>query len=288
MTLNAVVRALRPRHWVKNVVVGAAALFALELDPAAWGRVAGAFAAFSAAASAFYLVNDVVDAPADRQHPVKRHRPIASGTVAVPTALTLALVLLTASLVGGFWIATGLAASLGAYAFLQVGYNLGLKRQPILDVMTLAGGFVLRAVGGAAAAGVPVSGWFVLCVGLLAFFLGLEKRKAELRRVNAAGDDAATVRAVMAFYTLPWLERMEGVVTSSALMAYALWTLEGARTTWMLATVPFVAYAIFRYQYLADRGGGETPEDTLVRDVPMVATVLLWAVTVLGILLWTQ
>jgi 4-hydroxybenzoate polyprenyltransferase len=149
--------------------------------------------------------------------------------------------------------------------------------------MVIAGGFVLRALGGAAAAGVPVSGWFVLCIGLLAFFLGIEKRKAELR---ALGEEEDT-RSVLEIYSLSWLRRMESVVTASALMAYALWTLEGADTPWMLATLPFVGYAIFRYQYLSENGHGETPEETLLRDPYVLTSALLWGAVSLAILLVT-
>ncbi len=138
--------------------------------------------------------------------------------------------------------------------------------------MVIAGGFVLRALGGAAAAGVPASGWFILCIGLLAFFLGVEKRKAELREV---GEEEET-RSVLQEYSLSWLRRMESVVTASALMAYALWTLEGADTQWMLLTLPFVAYAIFRYQYLSENGRGESPEKVLVGDLPILASTFLW------------
>jgi 4-hydroxybenzoate polyprenyltransferase len=214
---------------------------------------------------------------------VKQHRPIAAGLVPVPLALGTAGGLLGASLLGSYVVAPRLALAVGAYAVLQVGYNLGLKEQPILDIMVIAGGFVLRALGGAAAAGVPASGWFILCVGLLAFFLGVEKRKAELR---ALGDDGAT-RSVLEAYSRPWLRRMESVVTASALMAYALWTLEGAETPWMLATLPVVAYAIFRYQHLSEQGHGESPEELLVRDGPTVLAVVLWAALSLALLLAT-
>ena len=275
---------MRPRHWVKNTVVVAAPLFALAVDPASLLRVGWAFVAFSITASAFYLINDVRDIEADRQHPVKKHRPIAAGLVSIPLALGTAVVLLTISLLGSYAVAPWLALTIGAYAFIQAGYNLGLKEQPILDIMVIAGGFVLRALGGAAAAGVPVSGWFILCIGLLAFFLGIEKRKAELR---AVGDEDET-RAVLEAYSLSWLQRMESVVTASALMAYALWTLEGADTPWMLATLPFVAYAIFRYQYLSEQGEGEAPEKTLLSDVGLIVAVLTWAGCALGILLLTR
>jgi 4-hydroxybenzoate polyprenyltransferase len=191
----------------------------------------------------------VRDIEEDRKHPVKQHRPIAAGLVPIPLALSAAAVLLTAGLVGSYVVAPWLALTIGAYAFIQAGYNLGLKEQPIIDIMVIAGGFVLRALGGAAAAGVPASGWFILCIGLLAFFLGIEKRKAELREV---GEEEET-RSVLQEYSLSWLRRMESVVTASALMAYALWTLEKADTQWMLATLPFVAYAIFHYQNLTGR-----------------------------------
>jgi 4-hydroxybenzoate polyprenyltransferase len=193
--------------------------------------------------------------------------------VPIPLALSVAAVLLGMGLVGSYVVAPWLALTIGAYAFIQAGYNLGLKEQPIIDIMVIAGGFVLRALGGAAAAGVPASGWFILCIGLLAFFLGIEKRKAELREV---GEDEQT-RSVLQEYSLSWLRRMESVVTASALMAYALWTLEGADTLWMLATLPFVAYAIFRYQYLSGQGNGEKPETLLLKDRGMVISVISWA-----------
>lgn len=279
--IGALFRAMRPHHWVKNVVVVAAPLFALVFDVSALFRVGWAFVAFSMTASAFYLINDVRDIESDRQHPVKKHRPIAAGLVPVPAALGTAAFLLVGGVIGSYWVAPWLAITIGAYALIQAGYNLGLKEQPIIDIMVIASGFVLRALGGAAAAEVPVSGWFVLCIGLLAFFLGIEKRKAELREVG----DEPPPRSVLEAYSFSWLRRMESVVTASALMAYALWTLEGADTPWMLATLPFVAYAIFRYQYLSEKGHGETPEETLLYDPYVLISTLLWGFTSLTILL---
>jgi 4-hydroxybenzoate polyprenyltransferase len=223
----------------------------------------------------------VRDIEEDRKHPVKQHRPIAAGRIPIPVALSAAVLLLIAGLVGSYFVAPWLALVIGAYAFIQAGYNLGLKEEPIIDIMVIAGGFVLRALGGAAAASVPASGWFILCVGLLAFFLGIEKRKAELRKL---GEEVET-RSVLQIYSLTWLRRMESVVTASALMAYALWTVEGADTPWMLATLPFVAYAIFRYQYLSGKGKGETPTQTLSSDLAIILASILWSVLSLLILL---
>lgn len=278
--ITPLLAALRPQHWVKNVVVFAAPLFAVEFTVMALASSTGAFIAFSATASSFYLFNDVQDIDKDRNHPTKKQRPIASGRVSIRLALGMAAVLLVSGLVGSYFVAPWLAVTIASYAVIQFGYNFGLKNEPILDIMVVAGGFVLRALGGAAATGVAASGWFILCVGLLAFFLGIEKRKAEIKSL---GDDQDT-RAVLHQYSLSWLRRMEAVVTSSALMAYALWTLEGADTPWMLSTLPFVAYAIFRYQYLSEQGGGEKPERILVRDRGMIVSILLWGVISLLIL----
>jgi 4-hydroxybenzoate polyprenyltransferase len=264
---------MRPHHWVKNVVVLAAPLFALAMDLGSLLRVAWAFVAFSTTASAFYLINDVRDIEEDRKHPVKQHRPIAAGLVPIPLALGASFVLLAAGLIGSYVVAPWLAVTIGAYVFIQAGYNLGLREQPIIDIMVIAAGFVLRALGGAAAAGVPASGWFILSIGLLAFFLGIEKRKAELQMVQ----EVETTRSVLQEYSLSWLRRMESVVTASALMAYALWTLEGADTQWMMTTVPFVAYAIFRYQYLSEQGEGAQPEMVLTGDMGIVISILGWA-----------
>jgi len=226
----------------------------------------------------------VRDIEEDRKHPVKQHRPIAAGLVPIPLALSAAAVLLTAGLVGSYIVTPWLSLTIGAYAFIQAGYNLGLKEKPIIDIMVIAAGFVLRALGGATAAGVPASGWFILCIGLLAFFLGIEKRKAELREV---GEEEET-RSVLQEYSLSWLRRMESVVTASALMAYALWTLEGAGTPWMMLTLPFVAYAIFRYQYLSENERVEAPEKVLAKDMGMIISSVLWGLSVLVILLATK
>ena len=282
--LGGLVRAMRPRQWIKNGVVLAAPIFALKFDPVSAAHALAAVGVFCAAASAVYLVNDVVDAPADRRHPVKFRRPVAAGTVSVPLALGAAAVLLAASLAGALLVGRLLGVAVVAYLAVQVGYNLGLKRQPIIDVMCIAAGFVIRAIGGAVAVGVPVSGWFLLCVALLAFYLGIEKRKAELRSVETGG----ATRAVLRVYTLPLLLRMESVATGSAVMSYALWAIERGRSPWMLATITFVAFALFRYQLISDQGEGEAPERALLGSPHLLVAVALWVVSCVVILLLTQ
>jgi 4-hydroxybenzoate polyprenyltransferase len=249
----AYMKALRPRQWTKNLIVFAAPLFAFSINLQSLLGSLLAFALFCGASSSFYLINDLVDVEADRQHPVKSQRPIASGLVSIPVAIGMAVLLLGSALTLSWLRTPQLGASITAYALLQVAYNLRLKRMVILDIGAIATGFVLRAFGGAAATGVVLSSWFLLCTAMLALFLGIEKRKAELRLTQLKG---STPRSVLKRYSLPMLNRMENVVTSSTIVTYALWSsgpyMRGASTSWMLLTIPFLLYGIFRYQLLSD------------------------------------
>jgi 4-hydroxybenzoate polyprenyltransferase len=272
--LRAVWVSLRPHQWTKNLAVFAALALSKHLfEPEPLGRAVFAFVLFCALSGTVYLLNDVADFERDRLHPVKRLRPIAAGLVSIPVAGVTAAICLAGSIAIGFLINNLTGIALVSYAVVQILFNVALKRVVILDIMAIASGFVLRALGGAAAAVIPVSSWFILCIGLLAFFLGIEKRKAELR---ALGGHTET-RAVLHTYTLTWLQRMEGVVTSTALMAYAMWSIEAARTQWMLATLPFIAYSIFKYQHLSELGEAETPERALLKSPHILVAVVLWA-----------
>lgn len=273
--IQSLVAALRPQQWVKNLVVYAAPLFGLRLDTTSFLYATVAFGAFTGASSAAYLINDLVDQAADQQHPVKRTRPIAAGLLRPGVAALAATVCLTASLALSFAVAPLLGLTVILYLLLQAGYNLGLRREPIVDIMVISGGYVLRALGGAAVTRVPPSGWFLLCLWLLALYLAIEKRKAELRTVGSGGN----TRGVLRVYSLPWLLRMEGVVTASTLMSYALWAIGRIRSAWMLLTVPLVAYGLFRYQMLAEREGGESPERILLKSPHLLAVTGLWVLT---------
>ena len=298
----AAVAALRPRQWTKNLVVFAAPLFAFSIN---WQSFLGsslAFVLFCCASSAFYLLNDIADVQSDRRHPVKCKRPIAAGLVSIPAALGMAAVLLGSALSIGWLRSPALGATLIGYAIVQVAYNLKLKRTPILDIVAIATGFILRACAGAAATGIFLSPWFLLCTAMLALFLGIEKRKAELRLLPIRGGNT---RAVLRCYSIPLLIRMESLVTTGAIMSYLLWSsgpiLKGASTSWMMLTFPFVLYGIFRYQLLSDpkekvhesdagfNPGGRTerPEEILLTDRPMLLTVLLWVVTIF-VILWLK
>jgi 4-hydroxybenzoate polyprenyltransferase len=292
-------KALRPRQWTKNLIVFAAPLFAFSINLQSLLGSLLAFALFCGASSSFYLINDIVDVEADRQHPVKSQRPIASGLVSIPLATGMAVLLLGSVLTLSWLRNPRLGATITAYALLQVAYNLRLKRIVILDIGAIATGFVLRALGGAAATGVVLSSWFLLCTAMLALFLGIEKRKAELRLTQLKGSKP---RSVLKRYSLPMLTRMENVVTSSTVVTYALWSsgpyMRGASTSWMLLTLPFLLYGIFRYQLLSDPqeislnsdskieqgGSSERPEEVLLKDVPILLTVIGWGLTCFTIL----
>ena len=212
----------------------------------------------------------------------------------------MALVLLGSAVIIGWLRSPSLGVTVIGYALLQLAYNFRLKRTVILDIAAIATGFVLRAYAGAAATGIVLSTWFLLCTAMLALFLGVEKRKAELRLTQIRG---GKTRAVLKDYSLPLLSRMENVVTTGAVMTYALWSsgpqVSGASTPWMLLTLPFVLYGVFRYQLLSDPEiiairselglepgkTSERPEEILLTDLPILITVLGWVMTSFVILL---
>ncbi|CAK6696942.1 decaprenyl-phosphate phosphoribosyltransferase [Synechococcus sp. CBW1107] len=290
---QALVFACRPRQWTKNLLVFAAPLFAFRIEPQQWLPAGGALVAFCLMSSAIYLLNDCLDVAADRAHPSKRHRPIAAGLVSVPVALTTAVLLALLSLSLAAWITPALAGVMLLYGLIQVAYCLQLKRMPLLDLFCIASGFLLRAVAGVVATGLGFSPWFLLTVGLLALFLAVEKRKAELRLCRERG---VITRRVLERYSLPLLLRLESLVSTSAFVSYSLWaagpSLSGASTAWMLLTVPFVLAGIFRYQMLSDpeeaerrrtlepERTSETPEEILLGDRGIQLTVLGWLVSV--------
>lgn len=285
--------ACRPRQWPKNLLVFAAPLFSFSLDPGALWRVAWAMLAFCLISSSIYLLNDCLDVAADRAHPSKRHRPIAAGLVSVPSALLAAVVLAALSISLASRITPALAGVILLYALIQIGYCVQLKRMPLLDMFCIASGFLLRAIAGVVAGGYGFSPWFLLTVGLLALFLAIEKRKAELR---VAQDLGVMTRKVLDRYSLPLLLRLESLVATSAFMSYSLWAagpaLKGASTTWMLLTVPFVLVGIFRYQMLSDpqeadrrillspERTSEKPEEILLGDRGIQLILLAWLITV--------
>ncbi|NOZ77586.1 MAG: decaprenyl-phosphate phosphoribosyltransferase [Acidobacteria bacterium] len=274
------VRSLRPEQWVKNGFVLVPLVFSGHLDdPEAFELAVLAVAAFCAASSAMYLVNDLLDAPRDRAHPVKRQRPIASGLVPPSWAAIWAMALGGAAIAIGLAVGRAFLAVLAAYIVLVLLYSAGLKRAVFVDVLVVAAGFVLRVAGGAVAIAVPVSNWLLLCAYLLALYLALGKRRAELVLL---GEEAGEHRAVLGHYSLPLVDQSIAVILGATVVAYAVYTVAPETVAkvgsgGLMATVPIVIYGLFRYLYLLHRQelGGD-PTRTLLTDRPLAACVILW------------
>jgi 4-hydroxybenzoate polyprenyltransferase len=282
----SVLAAIRPRQWTKNLLAFAGIIFAAELgDAGRWIEAVATFAAFCAASSAAYLLNDLRDREHDRRHPLKRLRPIARGELSPAAARWLAFGLAGLALALTVPLGAPSVAFLAAFAGLQIAYTFGLKHVVLVDVIVIAGLFVIRAAAGAAAVEVRISPWLLLCSGLLALFLGLAKRRGELVLVGA---QATPGRPVLEGYSLSLLDQLVTVVAASTLIAYSLYTFT-AHSRAMMATIPFVLFGIFRYlQLVHGRGAGEEPEKVLVSDGPIFVTVALWATTAAAILVLTD
>ncbi|HWR96997.1 MAG TPA: decaprenyl-phosphate phosphoribosyltransferase [Candidatus Methanoperedens sp.] len=287
-TIAAIVRSARPGQWVKNVLVFAPLVFAQQaLEPRAVGGTLAAFALFCLASGAVYLVNDLLDRDQDRLHPDKRRRPIAAGELAPAPAATAAALAGAGALGGAALVDPRLALVLGIYLAQSLAYSRALKHVVILDVMTIALGFVLRVVAGGVAAGVALSTWLLLCTSLLALFLGFGKRRHELVLLEA---EATAHRPILSEYSPYFLDQMIAVVTTSTLVCYALYTMDPAvhqklHTARLPLTIPFVLYGIFRYLYLVhQKEGGGDPSQVVLADRPLLVNILLWIAAVFAIL----
>lgn len=279
---------MRPAHWVKNLIVFAALIFAqVYMIPEKVYFAILAFFAFNFGTSAVYLINDVFDRNSDRNHPIKSSRPIASGRVSVSTASVTALILLAVSVALSFYVNSPTAVALMIYIVLNFAYSAVLKHLVIIDVMTIAAGFVLRAVAGGFAVEVPISDWLLVCTILLALFMGFGKRRHELTLLSANATDH---RKALEHYSTPFLDQMISVVTASTVVAYSFYTLspeviEKFGTHWLSLTIPFVLYGIFRYLYLIfHKEMGGSPTRLLLTDPPLLLCVLFWLGSVLLII----
>ncbi len=279
----ALVEALRPRQWTKNVFVFAALVFGGRLfDLASLLRELGAFAVFCAAASAVYLANDAADREHDARHPEKSARPIASGRLPVPVALGVSAALTAAALAASAALSRGLLWIVLGYLLMSFAYSAGLKRVFLVDVLIVAFGFVLRAAAGAAVLEVEISPWLLCCSFLLALFLALGKRRAELALL---GEGAPGHRAALQQYTVPMVDRWLTALVGATIVSYALYTqsprtVEHFGTTNLLFTLPFVVYALFRYQQLVTRdGSGGDPGLLLARHPGLLLALVGWGVT---------
>jgi len=287
-TVRLLLISLRPEQWTKNLFVFAGVLFGGHLlNVPAMLRALAAFAVFCALSGVVYIFNDLADRTADQQHPLKRLRPIASGRLSPSTAAIAATILGVASLAAAVLLSPMFAALSATYVALLVLYSIVLKHLVIIDALTIAAGFVLRAAAGAVAVFVPISHWLLVCTTLLALFLVLSKRRHEL---TLLADGAMTHRPILEEYSPYLLDQMIAVVTASTLVAYSVYststeTAERLNTTRLGLTIPFVLYGIFRYLYLVhQKRAGGSPADLLLTDRPLLACVGLWALSVALIL----
>jgi 4-hydroxybenzoate polyprenyltransferase len=280
--------SLRPPQWTKNLIIFAGLIFGRQLfEPASISRAIAAFLIFCVLSGVVYLINDVADREKDRTHPIKSRRPIASGALAPRVALSAAASLGVTGLAAAYWLGPGFGIVATAYVALQALYSGPLKHVVIIDVLSIAIGFVLRAVAGAVVIGVPISHWLLFCTILLALFLALSKRRHE---IVLLADRATGHRPILEEYSPYLLDQMIAVVTASTIMAYAFYTIspetvEKFGSDRLGLTLPFPLYGIFRYLYLVhQKRGGGSPSEMLLTDRPLLACVALWAAAVVVII----
>ena len=285
--LQALLRAIRPKQWIKNTILFSALVFdqqLFQIEPLL--RTISGFILLCMAASAVYLINDLADLEQDRLHPKKKQRPLASGALSTSVGQTAAVVFGLSSLGLGFALGTGFGLILLTYVGINLLYSFYLKHIPIIDVLVLASGFVLRVGAGVVLITVQrFSPWMYVCVTLLALFVGLGKRRAEMVLLN---ESANATRRVLDGYTLPYIDHLLTIVSSTTIVAYSLYTFSADNLPanhLMMLTIPFVIYGIFRYLYLIHvEGEGGAPEELLLRDRSLMATAALWALSVVIVL----
>ena len=274
--VGPLLRAVRPRQWTKNALVCAGLLFAGKAgDVTAWLEALTIFVAYSTLSGAAYLINDVRDREADRLHPVKRWRPLASGALTLQRAIALAGTLALGGLAAAGSLGLRSFALAAGFVGLQLAYTSGLKRVPFVDLLVIAALFVMRATAGAVAVHVHASVWLLVCTALLALFLGLAKRRGELMLVHAGH---APGRRALAGYSLVTVERLFDTTAAITVLAYVAYAARAHDSRELLLTTPLVAFGVLRYRHLVRRHGlGEEPENVLLGDPPLLVAIVIWA-----------
>ena len=287
--LRGLLLTMRPREWSKNLLVFSSLIFSKSLtDPKNFAITLAGFITFCAASSGVYLFNDLCDLAADREHPTKRDRPIASGQLNLNVARFAAFILFAIAGFGAWLLNPAFAAVIAVYTITCLGYSLGLKNIVILDVILIATGFVLRAISGAVLINVVASEWLVLCTSMVALLIGFGKRRHELALLEGAAEKH---RKSLGDYSLQFLDAIMNICAGAALLTYALYTkaddtIARVGSHWMLATIPFVVYGVFRYLFLIHRrqAGGD-PVYILFHDRPTLLNLLLW-ITAAGLVIY--
>lgn len=279
----ALVGILRPRQWTKNLFLFAGLVFSQNLfNPPLFFKALLAFGVFCLLSGSVYIINDIIDLDEDRKHYSKRNRPLASGQISVRQALCVFFILLVVSLSVAFVLGRVFLLAGISYFILVSSYSLWFKHFVIIDVFAVASGFLLRAVAGGAVIGVRISPWLLICTLLLALFLALTKRRHEYLVLENNGTEH---RRVLAEYSLAYLDQLISIVTASTIMAYSLYTFTAGRTEYLMLSIPFVVYGIFRYLFLVHkREMGGSPEDVLLKDKPFIINICLWVLVCVVIL----
>jgi 4-hydroxybenzoate polyprenyltransferase len=285
--LRPLLVSCRPRQWIKNGLVLVPLISSVNFrSPDAIRRSTLAAVAFTLISSAVYLLNDLADRQYDREHPVKKNRPIAAGALKVPEAVSAGLVLGAAALALSFFLGWKVFLVIALYALFNIAYSAGLRREPVLDVLLVSSGFVMRPVAGAFAIPVRVSAWLFVVSLLLSLSLALLKRRAELVGLEAGALDH---RPSLVGYSVPFLDLLVAIVTGAGIISYALYTFQSEHGERLVLTLPFFLYGVFRYLYLVyERGGGSNPEEIFLRDRRLQIDAVLYLATVLGILATTN
>ena len=286
--IKFLILSMRPGQWIKNILIFAAIIFSRNL---LYGtmllKTIGAFFLFCCYSGSVYIMNDLIDIKSDQIHPIKRHRPLASGKLTKSTAVLGLGAIVLFSLSVGWLLGRAFFIVCLSYLLLQVAYSLIVKKIVILDVFSIAFGFVLRVIAGAELIHVPISSWLLICTMLLSLFLALSKRRQELVFLD---EKATKHRMILQEYSPHLLDQMIAVVTSATVIAYALYTIapetvQKFQTTQLIYTVPFILYGIFRYLYLIHRKNeGGSPEKVLITDKPLLINILIYAIVVILIL----
>lgn len=281
--LKGYFQLLRPRQWIKNLFVFAALMFSKNIDelPYVWAAFY-AFLCFCITSSTVYIFNDMCDIEKDRKHPRKRKRPLAAGIISMREALMLVILMFPIAITFSFMLSYSFGFVIITYLLNNLLYTLYLKNLVILDVMSIATGFILRVAAGAIAIGVLISPWLILCTFLLALFLGFSKRRNELLVLQ---EDAQSHRMILEHYSIEFIDNMLSIVTASTLISYSLYTFYASDDKYSMVTILFVLYGIFRYQYIIyNKKQGESPEEIVLNDKPLLVNILLWILTSIVIL----
>ncbi len=286
-TLHALLKTMRPHQWTKNVVVFAALVFDGKfLQPEPLVRTVIAFVLFCLVSSAVYLLNDLADIEKDRAHPTKQNRPLAAGTLKPWIAVAAIIVILALSWPLAYVLDPLLGLILAGYFLLNVAYSFSLKNLVILDALSVAAGFVLRVGAGSVVVGVErFSPWLYVCVTMIALLIALGKRRAELVELQGG---AINHRAILDEYTVPFLDQLIGIVTGATIVSYSIYTFSAENLPdnhFMMLTIAFVVYFLFRYLYLIHvKGEGGAPDELLFKDKPLFVTAVLWGLFAVGVL----